>query len=188
LTNLQTILRGCIANEARCQRLLYERYYGYAFKIAFRYIYSYRRVPDVVNDSFVKLFRNLGLFKGLESGEAEPRLMGWIKKIVVHTAIDDLRRSKVKLETDTIMEQVWEETSDSDNADNLIRYKELICHIKSLSPSYRTVFNMHVIDGYSHREIASQMGISEAASKSNLYKAKACLQKLIQSEVMHSIA
>jgi RNA polymerase sigma factor (sigma-70 family) len=188
LTNLQTILQGCLANEARCQRLLYERYYGYAFKIAFRYIYSYGRVPDVVNDSFVKLFRNLRLFKGLESDETEPRLLGWIKKIIVHTAIDELRRSKAIPETSAVAEPMWEASTESDNADNLIRYKELICHIKKLVPPYRAVFNMYVIDGFSHREIARQLGISEPASRSHLYKAKACLQKLITSEAVDLIA
>jgi RNA polymerase sigma-70 factor (ECF subfamily) len=182
LTELQTIIRGCCAGEARCQKALYERYYGYAFKIAFRYIYRYDRVGDVVNDGFVKLFRNFGQFHCPEEGETEPRLMGWIKKIVVNTAIDELRKTNLMPQIGGIPENAWEEPSGSGSADNRLLYKELICQVKSLPPSYGAVFNMYVLDGYSHQEIAELLGISVGTSKSNLFKAKAYLQKLIKKE------
>ena len=91
MTDISAIIRGCIAGERKSQKQLYERYYGYAFKIAFRYIYRYERVADVVNDAFVKLFRNISHFVSQKEAETEPRLMAWIKKIVVNTAIDELR-------------------------------------------------------------------------------------------------
>jgi RNA polymerase sigma-70 factor (ECF subfamily) len=186
LADLQAILKGCKAHDTRCQKLLYERYYGYAFKISFRYIYRYDRVADVVNDAFVKLFRTIGQFVSADDSDIEPRLMGWIKKIVVNTAIDELRKNNLMPEIGGIPDAAWEETGNSANADNLLLYKELICHVKSLPPSYGAVFNMYVIDGFSHQEIANELGISVGTSKSNLFKAKAYLQKLIKKDTQQT--
>jgi RNA polymerase sigma factor (sigma-70 family) len=188
LKELEAILRGCIANEARSQRQLYERYYGYAFKIAFRYIYRYDRVADVVNDGFVKLFRNIAQFVCPADGDTEPRLMGWIKKIVVNTAIDELRRNHLTPEIGGIPESSWEEPgTTAANAESLLQYKELITQVKKLPPSYGAVFNMYVIDGYTHQEISEALGISVGTSKSNLFKAKAYLQKLIGKDNVYPI-
>jgi RNA polymerase sigma factor (sigma-70 family) len=186
LADLQSIISGCVANDPKCQKLLYERYYGYAFKIAFRYIYRYERVADVVNDGFVKLFRHISSFVSTAESEAEPRLLGWLKRIVVNTAIDELRRNHLMPEIGGIPETAWEVPGNSDNADNLLLYKELIGHVKSLPPSYGAVFNMYVIDGFSHQEIADQLGISVGTSKSNLFKAKAFLQKLIKKDAQQA--
>jgi RNA polymerase sigma-70 factor (ECF subfamily) len=186
LTDLQAIIRGCMANDAKCQKLLYERYYGYAFKIAFRYIYRYEKVADVVNDGFVKLFRHIKAFTGNDTCDTEPRLMGWIKKIIVNTAIDELRKNNLMPEIGGIPEHIWEEAGHSQNADARVLYKELICQVKNLPPSYGAVFNMYVIDGFSHQEIADQLGISVGTSKSNLFKAKAYLQKLINKDTQQA--
>ena len=183
MTEVQAIIRGCSLGEARSQKQLYERYYGYAFKIAFRYIYRYDRVPDVVNDGFVKLFRNIQHFVVAGEEDTEPRLMGWIKKIMVNTAIDELRRNHLTPEIGGMPESSWEEpAAGSAGADERLLYKELICQVKRLPPSYGAVFNMYVIDGYSHQEIADALGISVGTSKSNLFKAKAFLQKIITKE------
>lgn len=186
MTDLAAIIRGCIAGERKSQKQLYERYYGYAFKIAFRYIYRYERVADVVNDAFVKLFRNISHFVSQTQAETEPRLMAWIKKIVVNTAIDELRKNHLMPEIGGIPESIWEEAGHSAGADNRVLYKELITHVKSLPPSYGAVFNMYVIDGYSHPEIAEVLGISVGTSKSNLFKAKAYLQKLINKDTQQA--
>ena len=183
---MQAIIRGCITGERKSQKQLYERYYGYAFKIAFRYIYRYDKVADVVNDAFVKLFRHITQFTSHTEGETEPRLMAWIKKIVVNTAIDELRKNNLMPQIGGIPENSWDEPGSSAGADNMVLYKELIIHVKSLPPSYGAVFNMYVIDGYSHPEIAEQLGISVGTSKSNLFKAKAFLQKLINKDTQQA--
>src|SRR4051812_27768052 len=95
MTALQTMIGGCIINDTRCQKLLYEQYYSYAFRIAFRYIGWYDSVADVVNDAFVKLFRTIGSFAYTGESNTEPYLVGRIKKTVVHTAIDKLRKNKL---------------------------------------------------------------------------------------------
>lgn len=182
MEQLYTIIKGCISNDARCQKVLYERYYGYALKIVFRYIYRYDKAVDVVNDGYVKLFRSFARFNCEDPENIEKILMGWIRKIMINTAIDELRRHSMLPEIGGIPEHVWEEADQGPSAEQKLFYKELILQVKQLPPSYRLVFNMHVIDGYSHQEIAAQLGISVGTSKSNLAKAKAHLQKKMNKD------
>lgn len=171
-----------MANEPKCQKTLYERYYGYALKVVFRYIYRYDKAVDVVNDGYVKLFRAFKDFHYNNAEDIEKIVMGWIRKIMVNTAIDELRRNNMTPEIGGIPEYVWEQGDKGSNADQKIIYKELIAQVKQLPPSYRTVFNMYVIDGYTHQEIANALGISVGTSKSNLSKAKMHLKKTINDE------
>ena len=176
---MHTILEGCVRSDVKYQKVLYERYYGYAFKIVFRYIYRYEKVPDIVNDGFVKLFKGLKTFNKWESTNLEASFLSWLKRIVINTAIDELRRNNMMPEIGNIEEAVWDHVPDAASADQMLRYKELIAEVKKLPPAYRTVFNMYVIDGYDHQEIAAHLGISVGTSKSNLFKAKVYLQKLL---------
>lgn len=187
LEDMHAILEGCVRNDAKYQKMLYERYYAYAFKIVFRYIYRYEKVPDIVNDGFVKLFKGLKTFNKWESTNLEASFLSWLKRIVINTAIDELRKNNLMPEIGHIEETVWEQVPASASADDLLRYKELITEVKKLPPTYRTVFNMYVIDGYDHQEIATHLGISVGTSKSNLFKAKAYLQKLLSKDSTQQI-
>jgi RNA polymerase sigma-70 factor (ECF subfamily) len=109
--------------------------------------------------------------------------MGWMKRILINTAIDELRRQQAMPEIGELPDYIWEEMDRSQNADQMILYKELIWEVKRLPPSYRNVFNMFVIDGFSHNEIANVLGISEGTSKSALAKAKAHLKKFLGKQV-----
>ena len=169
-------------NDHKYQKVLYERYYGYSFKIAFRYIYRYDKVADIVNDGFVKLFRSFSTFICAADSDAEKCLMGWIRKIMVNTAIDELRKSNLMPEIGGMPDHAWNTVDNSQQADQLLLYKELINQVKRLPPAYRAVFNMYVIDGFTHQEIGEQLGISVGTSKSNLFKAKAYLQKIINKD------
>lgn len=169
-------------HEPKHQKVLYEAYYGYALKIVFRYIYRYEKAVDVVNDGFVKLFRHFDKFYAEDDAFLEPKLMGWIRKIMINCAIDALRKNEMIPEAGGIPESVWEDTSKYDNADQLVLYKEIVIQIKKLPPVYRAVFNMFVIDGLSHQEIATALGISVGTSKSNLWKARNLLQKYINGQ------
>lgn len=159
------------------QKMLYERFYGYALKIVFRYIFHYDKAVDVVNDGFVKLFQNFQKFESRDETQTEKLLMGWMKRIMVNTAIDELRRQHMVPEIGELPDYVWHIADSSLAADQRILYKEVIDQVRKLPPSYRAVFNMHVIDGYSHQEIANRLGISVGACKSNLSKARAHLIK-----------
>lgn len=179
---LYKLIKGCVARDSKSQRAFYEYYYGFALKTVFRYIYRYDKATDIVNDSFVKIFNSFEKFKpGRESGETEIILMGWMKRILVNTAIDELRRQQTVPIIAALPDYIWQETDSSQNADQKILYKELVCEIKRLPPSYRSVFNMFVIDGFTHNEIAKTLGISEGTSKSALAKAKAQLKRFIEN-------
>ena len=188
---MHNLIKGCIDSDYRSQRQFYEHYYGFALKTVFRYIYKYDKATDVVNDVFVKIFNSLARFQVTTgSTDTEKILMGWMKRILINTAIDELRRQQLVPEIGELPSHIWEEMDKGQNADQRILYKELICEIKRLPPSYRTVFNMFVIDGFSHQEIANMLGISEGTSKSALAKAKAQLKKFINnrySESNHAI-
>ena len=191
MESLHKLIKGCIDKDYKSQQQFYEHYYGFALKTVFRYIYAYEPATDVVNDGFVKIFNSLAKFKVSEgSPDTEKILMGWMKRILINTAIDELRRQQMAPEIGELPDYIWEENDRSQNADQKILYKELICEIKRLPPSYRTVFNMFVIDGFSHQEIANKLGISEGTSKSALAKAKAQLKKFITNrftEIHHAI-
>ncbi|MDB5247791.1 MAG: polymerase sigma factor [Segetibacter sp.] len=179
---LYSIFEGCLANDRRSQKKLYERYYGYALKIVFRYIYRYEKAAEVVNDGFVKVFKSFTKFECSESEHLEKIWMGWIKRIMINTAIDELRRTNMMPEIGSLPDYIWELQDNSQGADQKILYKELIAQVKKLPPSYRIAFNMYVIDGFSHAEIAEKLGISVGASKSNLAKARMQLKKFIDRE------
>lgn len=176
MENFSTILKGCISKNPKYQKEVYERYKGFALKIAFRYIYRYDGAINVVNDAFVKLFKNLkaDFFTNHEFDD-EKILLGWFKKIIVNTAIDVLRKNSMIREIGGISDSDWDIKDTSENAEQLLLYKDLITLIKELPPMYRIVFNLYVIEGYTHIEIGSLVNISVGTSKSNLSRARALL-------------
>jgi RNA polymerase sigma-70 factor (ECF subfamily) len=107
--------------------------------------------------------------------------MGWLKTILIHTAIDRLRKDNFLPEIGMTNEDIWIVDAHQ-SSDQSVLYKELINEIKNLPPGYRTVFNMYVIDGFTHQQIATQLKISVGTSKSNLSKAKALLRSYIKKE------
>jgi RNA polymerase sigma-70 factor (ECF subfamily) len=177
LEDLLHIVRGCANNDAKYQKIFYERFLSYALKIAFRYVHSYERASDAANDSFIKIFRNFNRFEIRDPLHAEAMLMSWMKRIIVNTSIDFLKQESLISDHKPIDEGVWQVKSSGHTGEDNLLYKELIVLVKKLSPAYRVVFNLHVIEGYSHQEIAEMLGISVGTSKSNLAKAKAALQK-----------
>lgn len=173
-------------NNHRDQKNLYERYFGYSLKIVFRYIFRYEHAVDVVNDGFVKVFGKLNSFHCEQPENIEMILMGWMRTIMINTSIDRLRKDHYLPEIGIIDESVWIQDKSS-TSDQALLYKELIREVKRLPTIYRIVFNMYVIDGYTHQEIATQLKIAVGTSKSNLSKARALLQKFIKSSEASSI-
>ncbi len=182
LDNIVHIIEGCKKQEPRSQKMLYEKFYGYVLKIAFRYVYRYDVAVNIANDGFVKIFRHMERFRYEEEDYPERLLMAWMKRIVINTSIDELRKNNMTPEIGGIPEYVWEEPDNSQKADHLLLYKELISYVKGLPPMYRIVFNMFVIDGCTHFEIADTLGISVGTSKSNLSRARGILQKIIKEK------
>jgi len=182
LEKLLHIISGCAGQDRQCQKLLYDQYYGLCLKIAFRYVNTYEQATEVTHDAFLKMFRNFSRFEVRDKEKVEMLLIGWIRRVVINAAIDYMRREMNNNNTYPIPEHVWEHKDESAASDNSVLYKELIALVKELPPAYRTVFNLHVIEGYSHPEIAKMLGITTGTSKSNLSKARVHLQKALTVE------
>ncbi|MGH2564290.1 MAG: RNA polymerase sigma factor [Ginsengibacter sp.] len=177
-----TIINGCRANDNKYQKILYERCHAYALKIVFRYIYKYEEALEVTNDGFVKFFLRIEKFKCENEADIEKMLAGWIKKIMINTSIDLLRKKMLLPEIGGIPDYVWDIKDKSASADQTTIYKDLIMLVKKLPPAYRIVFNMQVIDGYTHIEIAETLGIPVNTSKSNLLRAKMLMKKYLNQK------
>lgn len=178
MKSIQVILKKCLIQDRTSQQWLYENYYAHALKIAFRYCDSYYEATCIVNDAFVKMFKSLHQFNLNDPEQAtEARFKGWLSRIVINKAIDYYRSNNYKIVFQNIEEAVYEISDESSNADSVLMYKEMIQYLKELPMNYQLVFNMHVIDGYTHAEIATILNMNEGTSKSNLYRAKQMLQK-----------
>ncbi len=180
LEDLLHTIEACVHKKEAAQKKLYELYYGFALKAVFRYIYRYDMAVDVVNDGFIKFFKTAERFEVRDVANAEKVFMGYLKRIMINTAIDQLRKNKMTPEIGGIPEYVWDIDNNEASAEEMMRYKDLICCIKKLTPQYRSVFNLFVIDGYKHEEIAEILGIPVGTSKSTLSRARKILQEQIK--------
>lgn len=179
MEDLPNIIARCLAQDKNYQRKFYERYFPFAMKCAFRYFTHTEPARDVVLDSFVKIFNGLPGFlkdKHIETIQ-EGKLMSWIKTIVINTCIDSFRRDKHAPKLVEVTPDIWDDKAFHISADTNVLYKELLFELGSLSPSYRIIFNLHAIDGYTFKEIAGMMGLTTGGVKSAYFKAKQVLQK-----------
>lgn len=177
-----TIINGCRNSNPKYQKILYDQYRGLALKIVFRYIYHYEEALEVTNDGFVKFFSNIDKFRCDTEADARKMLIGWLKRIMINTAIDLLRKKMLLPEIGGIPDHVWEIKDDAAAPDKLMIYKDLITLVKKLPPSLRIVFNMYVVDGYTHIEIADILNIPVGTSKSNLLRARTLMKKYLDQK------
>ena len=178
---LNEYIRGCALNQRESQKKLYNSFYSYGMAICDRYTKRKEDAIEIFNDSFLKIFKEIHRYTPSYSDEINS-FKGWIRKVLIHTAIDHGRKNNkhyfnAELETSIVYIPQKEE-----NAFDKISYDEIIRAIQRLSPAYRTVLNLFIIDGFSHEEIAEQLQISIGTSKSNLFKARQQLQKILKNE------
>jgi len=165
------IVEGCINGGRKYQKLLYEKYYGSMMVVCMRYTQDREEARDVLHEGFMKVYRNLHRFvKGTNLG-------AWIRRIMVNTAIDHYRKNAKGPNLVEINQAVHE--TDVQDVVSDMSAEEILDMVQRLSPAYRMVFNLYVIEGYSHKEVGKLLGISEGTSKSNLAKARAKLQRMI---------
>jgi RNA polymerase sigma factor (sigma-70 family) len=165
------LIKGCLRRERGAQQQLYDLYSSKMYGICYRYVRHTMEAEDILVTAFTKVFERISQFKGEGSFE------GWIRRIMVNEALTYLRKSRAMyLETD--LEQADREP-DYDKLSDHLEAEDLLKMIQELPAGYRLVFNMYAIDGYSHKEIADQLGISENTSKSQLSRARVYLQKLL---------
>ncbi len=150
--------------------MLYQHFFGYAMNICLRYTANRTEATEVLNEGFLKVFTKIEMY------DQEKSLKGWIRRIMINSAIDYYRQNSRHTNNSSDIENAMK-VSEQETVSSKLSYDEILSEIQTLSPGYRTVFNLYVIDGYTHEEIAGQLGISVGTSKSNLFKAKAFLQK-----------
>ena len=182
--NAERILDGCIRGDSKCQQILYESLYRRMLGVCLRYASCNEEAKDLLHDGFIKVFEKLKYFK--HSGSLE----GWIRKIIVNNAIDNLRKHRsefLEYEGENKFERLEDQSDDEINQMKLANLKaeRIIELIQTLSPAYKAVFNLYVIEEYSHKEIAEMLGISVGTSKSNLAKAKLRLKQMYVENYSH---
>ena len=153
------------------QELLYNRFSPKMYSVCLRYSGNAEDARDLLQEGFIKIFKNLSKYRGDGSFE------GWIRRIFVNTSIEHFRK-KVYLQDVTETQERTLEDKEWNVLDELAE-KDIMKMIHQLSPGYKAVFNMHVIEGYSHKEIAEMLGINEGTSKSQLARAKMVLKKMV---------
>jgi len=156
-------------------KALYERFSRKMYGVCLRYTDDKDEAQDILQNGFIKVFENIETFKATGS------LEGWIRRIMVNTALNHYRQdkaSRLKVDLDSVDYML----EGSDNVGGELDAKELLKVIQTLPAGFRAVFNMFAIEGYSHKEIAEQLNISEGTSKSQYSRARAYLQKLLTDE------
>jgi len=170
-TKEDDLIKGCLQRDSSAQKRLYESYSSKMYGICYRYVKDSMDAEDILVTAFVKIFDKIGQFKNEGSFE------GWIRRIVVNEALTHLRRNR-SMYLETELEQADREPNYQNLSDHL-EAEDLLNMIEELPAGYRIVFNMYAIDGYSHKEIADHLDISENTSKSQLSRARVHLQKLL---------
>ena len=167
--NEDELIKGCLQRDRSAQKRLFDAYSSKMYSICYRYVKDSMEAEDILVTAFTKILEKIEQFKNEGSFE------GWIRRIVVNEALTHLRRNRsMYLETD--LEQADREPN-YENLNNYLEAEDLVNLIQALPSGYRIVFNMYAIDGYSHKEIADHLGISENTSKSQLSRARVYLQK-----------
>lgn len=174
-TEVREIVEGCSAKDAKYQQILYKQLYSKMMTVCYRYANRPADAKDLFQDGFIKVFEKIDKFNYKGS------LEGWVRRIMVNNAIDYYRRNKNKYAiSETLVEA--EQIADEEENEGIfegVTSKELLDLVQQLSPVYRTVFNMYILDDYTHAEIAAELEISEGTSKSNLSKAKKNLKMMV---------
>ncbi len=173
----EPLVLGCKAMEALAQKALYDKYCNKMFHVCLRYLSDHMEAEDAMTEGFVKVFSKIGTFEYRGKGTLE----AWLKRIMINESLMVLRKRKhKKVDIDGLLNLDAGSYSDSE-----LEHMEIVKHIHKLPEGYKTVFNLYIIEGYSHKEIGQKLNISENTSKSQLSKARASLIKsLKKSEII----
>ncbi len=172
------LIQACQKQKPQAQRELYHQFAPAMLAVCFRYARNREEAEDVLQEGFVKVFQKIHKFD--DKGSLE----GWIRRIMVNTAIDHLRKEKHYQHQLEINEAITEEVTE--NALDHLEAEALLALIQSLPTGYRVIFNLYGIEGYSHAEVAEQLGISESTSRSQYTRARALLKEKVRETYMET--
>lgn len=168
----EKILKGCRENLATAQEVLYARFSPKMLGVCYRYAKNQEDAEDMLQEGFMKVFSQIRQFK------AEGSLEGWIRKIIVHTCINILKKNK-KFDDSVSLVYAYGLKLNEYNVSSLLQAKQVVECVRLLPIGYRTVLNLYAIEGFSHREIGAILGIEESTSRSQYTRAKALLQEIL---------
>jgi RNA polymerase sigma-70 factor (ECF subfamily) len=171
--DIQILIRGCLKNDRKAQEELYKRYYPAMMALCLRYVREYSDAVEVLNDAWLKVFKQLTRYDA-----AKAALYTWMRKIVINTALDSLRKQKL-IRSREMLTTTGEEPGIENEAISKLSGDELLGLILQLPVTTRLVFNLYSIDGFSHGEIASMLGISEGTSRWHLSDGRRQLRLII---------
>lgn len=171
MPELRDIIEGCKRNDRKSQDLLYQKYSAMLFGVSLRYTNCRDDAEDVLQEGFVKIFKNISMYSMDKSFE------GWIRRIVINTAITHYRKNLKHAYQEDVTGTAGEKAESAHYHESEFTKEELLNAINALPHGYRTVFNMYVIEGYKHKEIAEILEIDINTSKSQLSRAKKHLQR-----------
>ncbi|ASU32297.1 RNA polymerase sigma factor [Mucilaginibacter xinganensis] len=180
---LAEMWEGCLKNDRKQQELLYKTLAPRMLAVCMRYAHDKDEAQDILQEGFIKMFKNAHNYRG------DGNLEGWIRRIMVHCAISRYR----KLKPMVLVEDFTEENSGLSSGYNAhgLEVKDLMKMIQKLPQTYRSVFNMYAIEGYSHQEIGTKLGMTELLSRTNLHRARAILKEMVNkltANEMHYMA
>ncbi len=167
--NEKELIEGCLKGKRPFQKALYEHFAGKMYVVCLRYTKDRVQAEDFLQEGFIKVFGKLSQYSGDGSFE------GWVRRIMINTALEHLRNLRTMPEEAPLEDDY--EISTSANILEGLAAEEIINLIQDLPLGYRLVFNLYVMEGYSHKEIAAELGITPGTSKSQLNRARAILQK-----------
>lgn len=178
--NLGLLLEGCQRNNRYSQEKLYQHFFPYSISICLRYSKNIHEAKEILNEGFLKVFNKLDQY------DKDYPFRAWLRRILINTAIDYYRKAQkqpfiLSIDHAASIKDDASEIGDIEPSTDTLRL------LQKLSPAYRIVFNLYVMEGYKHHEIAAQLGISVSTSKTNFLRAKQKLRQLIQQQTTYKI-
>ena len=174
----ENLVKGCLRKEPGAQRTLYEKYKVMLFRVCLRYAKDRLEAEDMLQEGFIKIFQDLPQYSG------KGALGGWMRKVMVNIALQMLRKNK-RLQATVELDHIANEYQTQEDVHDHLGAQALTRLIQQLPDGYRVVFNLYVVEGFSHQEIAEKLNITVSTSKSQLFKAKSRLRNMLENIIVN---
>jgi len=187
MLDLEDAIEGCLKNRSKGKEMIYKSFYGYLMGIVLRYVNDRNDAEELVNDTFIKIFKSIGQFSfPKEKQDLQKAFKGWIARISSRTAIDFLRTRRQHLSIDDVVEE--QQPLTEVNALTQLHVMDILKLLNGLPETHRLIFNMYEIEGFSHEEIAKMLSIPESSCRVYLTRAKSKLRELYSKSLTNSYA
>jgi len=178
---LKLTIQGCVLNDRLSQKKIYTSFYNYAMSICSIYTSNYEDSVEILNDGFLKVFKEIYRYQPAYADHVLS-FKGWLRKIMLYTAIDHFRKNHKNRFTKELDNEADLKSAPGEDALDRLSFKEIVTSMQKLTPGYRIIFNLFIIENFSHEEISKRLGISIGTSKSNLARGRKQLQKILLDE------